>query len=617
MEVNNSEKEDWKAIHPDFEKSEFNWTSTPKLWKELGLTYQDAREWIKVGFKPKDYNNIESWKNLGFTSKKAREWISAGLLIHEYRLANELEQRKITPRHLAKQLKGRRDAQGWLDVFYPKEERESTVHRLNISQENLTGSLKISDFPNLTILNCSLNQITKLTITNCPKLETLYCHSNQLSDLNFLMNLNKESLVNLHVNDNKINVDLSKLNGFNQLKHLDVLNTNVISIKNLENLPKSLETIVCNGLLAQKLKSYNIPKGYYDRDWYSYKLLRKDKEKLNIIIDRINNNSSKTLVFQFGNSVGEKASNFLNNDNENNLGLVQYNKKEENESLEKVREIIKKTSSPNGTKIGLIRIVVHGEDIYDEKRRKFTPEDLAKTVKEKIFSKEWQELRFEEWLVVDLVACGVEDKKKIWGFGKDLLRSFEEKKLNLVWAINLETGLTQVVSSGRIQYADLSKKSDIKWDYKRKERYKRMTIWKGNDYFLYENSDSSDFREPLMKISMDKELAKELEREKGKLMESNKKLRKQIKNQESKLKKLKEDLIKKFKQYDIKKDRKIEEELEELLLGRQKNNNPEERKNFFQKLGIIEEFNKDQLEDFFKNQEEIIKLKEELKQIPI
>ncbi|MDR1670776.1 MAG: hypothetical protein LBR43_03600 [Spiroplasmataceae bacterium] len=66
------------------------------------------------------------------------------------------------------------NAQQWLDNVYsnnPHNRRE--VKFLNLSVRDLSGDLKIENFPKLTNLNCSFNNITGLTIVNCPNLASI------------------------------------------------------------------------------------------------------------------------------------------------------------------------------------------------------------------------------------------------------------------------------------------------------------------------------------------------------------------------------------------------------------------------------------------------------------
>lgn len=132
------------------------------------------------------------------------------------------------------------NAQEWLDIEYPKEEREEIVE-LNLSEEELEGSLNLKDFVNLKeldcshnrlvnldlvglteliSLNCSFNQLTNLNLTGLIKLKELSCNDNILTSLDY-SNLNADELVKLNVSDN--NLSKQDLTKFNQLVGLKLL----------------------------------------------------------------------------------------------------------------------------------------------------------------------------------------------------------------------------------------------------------------------------------------------------------------------------------------------------------------------------------------------------------
>ena len=89
------------------------------------------------------------------------------------------------------------NAQEWLNQNYPREgacqeensltgnnnfgKRRAEVTRLKVSYQYLEGSLVLSDFVNLEILNCSYNNLTSLDLSNCNKLAELTCDNDQYS----------------------------------------------------------------------------------------------------------------------------------------------------------------------------------------------------------------------------------------------------------------------------------------------------------------------------------------------------------------------------------------------------------------------------------------------------
>ncbi|CAG8501775.1 16797_t:CDS:10 [Cetraspora pellucida] len=137
-----------------------------------------------------------------------------------------------------------KSAQEYLDFLYPPEIRKETKE-ININGKRLKGTLVIKDFPNLEKLDCSENQLTKLTVFNClqlvelvcygnqltelkigdlPNLEKLKSECNQLANLNFLTSLVKpEKLTELSIGSNKSSFqDLTFLERFISLQHLDI-----------------------------------------------------------------------------------------------------------------------------------------------------------------------------------------------------------------------------------------------------------------------------------------------------------------------------------------------------------------------------------------------------------
>src|SRR5438270_11236447 len=113
-------------------------------------------------------------------------------------------------------------AQEYLDLYYPKEERKK-VNRLNIERQGLTEVLDLSDFINLTELNCEENELSALNLADNSQLEGLCCFSNQLEELNLPKLFN---LVELKCYDNC----LTNINFLNQL-----INPNNLKVLNLSD----------------------------------------------------------------------------------------------------------------------------------------------------------------------------------------------------------------------------------------------------------------------------------------------------------------------------------------------------------------------------------------------
>jgi len=99
----------------------------------------------------------------------------------------------IDSKFLKTKIIGTRNVQEWLDRWYPINEtclikssyfgkRKEEIKKLDIVSQNLTGSLELVGFWNLTNLDCSHNQLTSLDVSHCPKLTWLSCSDNPQLD---------------------------------------------------------------------------------------------------------------------------------------------------------------------------------------------------------------------------------------------------------------------------------------------------------------------------------------------------------------------------------------------------------------------------------------------------
>jgi len=96
----------------------------------------------------------------------------------------------------------------------------------------LRGNLNLSGFDKLKELDCSYNQITKLTLTNLTWLESLSCNDNLIEEFDF-NSLNPEKLTSLNLKNNNLSgqsdkkdVDISIFSKFTKLKELLIGNDN-------------------------------------------------------------------------------------------------------------------------------------------------------------------------------------------------------------------------------------------------------------------------------------------------------------------------------------------------------------------------------------------------------
>jgi hypothetical protein len=137
------------------------------------------------------------------------------------------------------------NAQDWLDENYPKEgeciretedkifgwegwnnfaKTRREIRQLDISKQNLTGSLDLTGFSNLQILSCSTNQLTNLDVSKNINLQKLYCSENQLTSVEFLNKLSHpEKLEVLWTYNNNIQpTDIACFSKFTNLEYLKI-----------------------------------------------------------------------------------------------------------------------------------------------------------------------------------------------------------------------------------------------------------------------------------------------------------------------------------------------------------------------------------------------------------
>lgn len=87
---------DWTDIHLDFAR-EWHGKTYQQRWEEQGLTYQDAQEWIPVGFEPGGYWKVEEWKSQSFNPPQVAEWIKFGLGLEDCEFSTYLRWKGCQP----------------------------------------------------------------------------------------------------------------------------------------------------------------------------------------------------------------------------------------------------------------------------------------------------------------------------------------------------------------------------------------------------------------------------------------------------------------------------------------------------------------------------------------
>ncbi|KLL03221.1 MAG: hypothetical protein MRECE_23c007 [Mycoplasmataceae bacterium CE_OT135] len=246
--------ENWTDIHKDFAKEYYYCygDTYQQCWEAWGLTYQDAQEWIPVGFEPRDYDEVKKWKDYNFTLQQTQSWIKAGLTPYDaefaayLRLKNYQPNQSLNLEQLEKEFDAweykNKPAQEYLDIIFPKNQR-NTFKKLDISSKNFTSNLDLRDFINLEELNCAGNQLTTLNITNCQQLKRLDCRNNNLSgDLSLFSHL--VNLESLWISNNHFTGSLKPLQSLTKLEYLSIKDTDIDS--GLEYLPDSLEEFDCS-----------------------------------------------------------------------------------------------------------------------------------------------------------------------------------------------------------------------------------------------------------------------------------------------------------------------------------------------------------------------------------
>ncbi|RHZ36413.1 leucine-rich repeat domain-containing protein [endosymbiont GvMRE of Glomus versiforme] len=253
----------WTDIHDNFAKKDLNDKIYQRYWEEADLTYQEAKKWIKVGFEPKDYKEVKLWKNHNFTSQEVKSWLDIGLDKNDAVFAAYFRYKGYQPSSELKQeleqlKKDGIPAQEYLDWRYPEEIRNE-VKYLNISEQYLGGLLKLEEFVNLKVLNCSKNKLTSLQL-NCP----------QLKDLN--------------VSDNEhLAGSLKPFKEMKRLKRLDISNTNIsfnmweylwFSTKTAFRCTTKLEEIInqLNSLTNYSSQAINYWKHYWEGSYFFAKV---------------------------------------------------------------------------------------------------------------------------------------------------------------------------------------------------------------------------------------------------------------------------------------------------------------------------------------------------------
>ena len=86
--------------------------------------------------------------------------------------------------------------------------QNTVLSYLSCSENQIAGSLDLSNNPGLTSIYCSKNQLTSIDVTNCTVLDRLDCDQNQLSSLDLSQNV---ALAGIHCQNNQLtSLDVSQ-----------------------------------------------------------------------------------------------------------------------------------------------------------------------------------------------------------------------------------------------------------------------------------------------------------------------------------------------------------------------------------------------------------------------
>lgn len=290
-----------------------NWQSNSYPFKKF--TVEITKKWIECGF---DKNKTTNWLDNGLqiTDHQFAHWLEneKGINCEDFlenhdedELRKEFNNSLIDYAPLKNIKKSTFQAQKWLDKNYPKagfclvkneavyeenneviidnyNKKRSEIKFLDIAKRKLEGILDLSDFINLEdlicwgnqitqlilpnndklrMLDCSVNNLTKLDLKRFFNLKVLSCHENQLTQLN-LPDSNNLTLLYCHKNQlNKLEIT----NNFslkvlwcheNQLNHLVLPNYNKIKeIVAGNNFLTSLNYSSLNSKFLEKLYLQN------------------------------------------------------------------------------------------------------------------------------------------------------------------------------------------------------------------------------------------------------------------------------------------------------------------------------------------------------------------------
>ncbi|CAI2173147.1 11933_t:CDS:2 [Funneliformis geosporum] len=167
------------------------------------------------------------------------------------------------------------------DENYPLSERKNKTV-LNVSGQELKGTLRLKGFINLKRLNCADNQLTNLDLSDCPNLIEIDFSNNELTNLNFLKSVDK--VEHLNVSNCPLKGNLKFLATLTNLEVLLITNTS-LDDKGLEHLPTSCKKLICNSNPPTKIME-ELSKYFLLSEVTSKNSLANEVKKLNLVAGR-------------------------------------------------------------------------------------------------------------------------------------------------------------------------------------------------------------------------------------------------------------------------------------------------------------------------------------------
>ncbi|MCE8163176.1 MAG: protein kinase [Candidatus Moeniiplasma glomeromycotorum] len=209
-------------LHYDNQKARAEyqeWLSNHGHDEELRAEYQEYRKWVNVhrGFAEHVGNTYKNhWKNLGFSLLETKSWIESGLEPKDHELVTKIIAYSKLKGHDLSQIK-------WEKLKGEYKKWESSNKPV---QEYLYVTCPKEKREQLKKLNIEKKNLTDgLDLSDFKNLEELNCSKNNLTNCYFLNTLpHPEKITYLNLGNNKISQNLVVFGRFGNLKYLDLCN---------------------------------------------------------------------------------------------------------------------------------------------------------------------------------------------------------------------------------------------------------------------------------------------------------------------------------------------------------------------------------------------------------